>query len=81
MSGSDDETIRVWNVETGDNISVHTGHTSPVELVAFSPDGKHVASSFGDGTLLVWDTETGDIVYRLFKVHPSEVHFVAFSLT
>jgi len=37
-----------------------SGHTMPVDLVAFSPDGKRVFSwSQDDGTVKIWDIETG----------------------
>ena len=35
------------------------GHTGPVTGVAFSPDGKRLASISSDGTVKLWDVETG----------------------
>ena len=44
-SGSDDDTVRLWDVATGRPIgSPLTGHTGAVTSVAFSPDGKTLAS-------------------------------------
>ena len=35
------------------------GHTQPLSSVAFSPDGKRIATGSGDQTVRVWDAETG----------------------
>jgi WD40 repeat protein len=50
-----------------------------VESVAFSPDGKRIASGSYDNTIFVWDAETGEIVLGPLKGHTSTVISVAFS--
>jgi WD40 repeat protein len=56
-SGSDDHTIKLWDVATGQEVRTLTGHTWEVWSVAFSPDGKILASGSWDGTILLWDVE------------------------
>ncbi len=43
-AGSDDGTVRLWDVAVGDELSRFEGHSSGVRAVAFSPDGKTLAS-------------------------------------
>ena len=53
-----DETVRVWDVETGECLKVMQGHTYVVS-VALSGDGKRVVSGSRDRRC-AWDVETGE---------------------
>ncbi len=57
-SGSNDGTVKIWNVATGGNIFTYSAHAFqgpvPVEAVAWSPDGSRIASSSWDGMVHVW---------------------------
>ncbi|WP_312846981.1 BTAD domain-containing putative transcriptional regulator, partial [Streptomyces sp. WAC05858] len=55
-----------------------TGHKGIVNSVAFSPDGKTLATGSGDGTVRLWDTGTGNVRITL-KGHNDNVLAVAFS--
>lgn len=60
VSSSDDATIVVWNLSTGEGIHKFTGHTKRVNSAHFSNTGKHVVSSSDDGTIIVWYVASGN---------------------
>jgi len=60
VSGAADSTIKLWNVETDDELQTFSGHGGRVTSVAFSPDGQTIASGSWDHTIKLWDVATGD---------------------
>src|SRR5438445_3760580 len=57
---------------------VQTGHSSSVEAIAFSPDGRLIASIGGDAALKLWEVSTGREL-RTLKGHSAGLTSVAFS--
>ena len=51
------EFIQLWDVDTGSDLGMLSGHTDQIETLAFSHDGKTLASGSKDGTVLLWDWE------------------------
>jgi WD40 repeat protein/tRNA A-37 threonylcarbamoyl transferase component Bud32 len=57
---SDDNTARLWDVETGAEIHLLGGHSKRLSSVVFSPDGRQALSGGLDGTMRLWDLVTGE---------------------
>jgi WD40 repeat protein/serine/threonine protein kinase len=92
-SGGDDWTIRLWDAATGRAIGEplrgHEEHRNEPDAisnllegvisVAFSPDGKTLASGGGDETVRLWDVATGRALCDPLRGHKKRVMSVAFS--
>ncbi|MEH2047023.1 serine/threonine-protein kinase [Nostoc sp.] len=76
-SGSWDNTIKLWDVNTGKEIRTLTGHANWVNSVTFSPDGKFLASGSADCTIKLWQVNTG-IEIQTFTGHSDPVSSVAY---
>lgn len=62
VSASSDDTARVWDASTGEELLTLAGHTSDVLSAEFSPDDGQIATAGADGTVRLWDAETGEEV-------------------
>src|SRR5262249_45752491 len=70
--------VKVWEAQTSTEICTLQGHTELVWSVAFSPDGKRIASGSQDQTVRVWDAHSGQTM-RTLKGHNGPGWSVAFS--
>lgn len=78
VTGSWDNTIKMWEVKTGKLIRTFAGHQFAVFGIDFSPDGKYLISSSKDNTIKLWNVKTGGLL-RTFYGHKSWVYTVRFS--
>ncbi len=78
VSSSEDETIKIWDIETGECLETMDGYTNWQLAVAFHPDGKILASGDNNATVYLWDVETGECLKTL-KGHTSSIWSLAFS--
>ena len=53
-SGSDDKTVRIWDVESGECMQTLEGHSNWVTGVVFSPDGQKLYTASNDQTIRHW---------------------------
>lgn len=85
--GGADGSLRAWSLDRlldAQDISVDTadrvltGHSDAVMSIAFSPDGKHMATASLDKTVKLWDTPSGQVMHT-FSAHTDQVWGVVFS--
>ena len=76
-SGSLDETIKIWNLGSGELLHDLTGYSNPVRSVAFSPDGQLLASG-SLNKIEIWNLESGKLL-RTLNGHSDPVMSVAIS--
>jgi RNA polymerase sigma factor (sigma-70 family) len=67
VAGGNSFTIRLWNLDSGEEIRPRGEHQSRVSSVAYSPDGKTLASGNLDSTIRLWDVSTGALLQRIQK--------------
>jgi WD40 repeat protein len=78
ISGSNDSSIRVWDLESGREVRILRGHNDPVSAVALASDCKKVISGSWDNTLKVWDLKSGQQIQTL-RGHTRRVNAIAVS--
>lgn len=77
-SPSDDSTIRIWDMNTGECVRILEGHDGNVYCVAWSPNGQQLASGSSDKTVQLWNSTIGERLYTLTG-HAETVDSVAWS--
>lgn len=61
-SASYDTTVKLWELERGSCVLSLAKHQEPVYSLAFSPDGRYIASGSFDRGINIWSTQTGTLV-------------------
>lgn len=84
-TGTDPKTVGIWDTRTGRVVGTARGHTMEVRVVAFSPEGRRLATAAWDrqpssgGELALWQRdETGQITPLWITATPSPVDCLAF---
>jgi WD40 repeat protein len=70
--------VALWDVMSGQIMREFVGHQDTVYAVAFSPDGKLIATGGADKSIIVWDTESGRAI-NTFLGHSGIVTSVVFT--
>jgi WD40 repeat protein len=73
-----DNTVHIWSALTGSNPLIYRDHFYFVKAVAWSPDGKKIASASADTNVQVWNVATGSNILT-YREHSSKVNAVAWS--
>lgn len=77
-TGNWDGQVYLWNVTTGQQLQILSGHQDKVWSVAFRPQGHLLASSSDDHTIKLWDSQSGDCIRTLIG-HTGCVRSLAFA--
>ncbi len=79
-SGSEDHTVRLWDLSIGQCLQTLEGHHNKVLQLVWSPDGRTLASSSDDATIRLWDSQTGQCL-RILQGHQNSVWAIDWSQT
>ncbi|MBD0336577.1 MAG: WD40 repeat domain-containing protein, partial [Cyanobacteria bacterium Co-bin13] len=79
ISGSEDKTIRIWNLQQGTTEQTLEGHTSVVLALALSTDQQTLYSAGSDQSIIFWDIASGQPQKTLRPAHESPINTLALS--
>lgn len=75
---TEDHAVRLWNTKAFTLFKQFDGHSQLVTAIAFSSDGKQVASASEDSTVRIWDIESGRQLFRMAE-HRGTVNQICYS--
>ena len=70
--------IRVWDIASGKTVRTFDEHKAAVKCVAYSPDGRWLASGSNDTSVIIRELATGNVVHTL-KGHRNTIYGLAWS--
>ena len=65
VTASYDNTARVWDTASGEQLAELQGHTAKVSNASFSPDGIRIVTASRDSTARIWDATSGEQLAEL----------------
>lgn len=77
LTAGQDQTARLWDAKTGEQLRLFIGHNGRVFDARVSPDGKTMATTGDDGTVRIWDVDTGEQLLR-WQAHCQRARTVDF---
>jgi WD40 repeat protein len=77
VTGSDDATVRLWDIQNGKHVRTYSGHHAKVTDVAVSSDGKRILSAAADGRFCLLEIDN-DLSPKCFDGHGDTITRVAF---
>ncbi len=78
MTGSADGVIKIWNAADGEPLDTLAGNAGFIQALAFTPDGKRLASASSEGVIRLWDTETKAEVLAI-RTNSANTRFLGFT--
>lgn len=73
LTSSIDQTIRLWEIDTGKCLQVMEGHEASILCIAWCPDGDHAISCSGDQTIRFWNVKTGECL-QVMEGHSRNIY-------
>jgi WD40 repeat protein len=78
LTGSDDHTASLWDMQSGNPLHILSGHTDAVNSVAYAPDGHTVLTASDDHTAILWDAQSGASLHIL-SGHTDGIREIAYA--
>ena len=77
-TGSSNNTIRLWDIQSGSALKPLKGHSSFITTIAYSPSGNVIVSGSRDNTIRLWSTQSGQTIKTLTG-HTDDLRTVVYS--
>ena len=75
ISGSDDRTIRIWDIQTSRELNILRGHVDTVTSIAVISDNKQIISGSLDKTIRIWDIESFIRIHKELERTSLDKHY------